>query len=90
MGNGGKISADYANDNPPTVARTPLFANILQKTQGKAVSFVYPSNAGYWSATEGNSTYAWNVGFGNGYLYGLKGNSSVVRPVTAFTYTVQP
>ena len=92
MANGGKISADYANDNPPTVARTPLFANIMKKTQGKVVPFVYPSNAVYWSATEGYSGLAWGVGFGHGNLYGGggKNGSSVVRPVTAFTYTVKP
>ena len=92
MSNGGKISADYANDNPPTVARTPLFANIMKKSQGKVVPFVYPSNAYYWSAIEGNSTVAWLVYFGNGNLnyYNNKYSSYVVRPVTAFTYTVQP
>ena len=91
MGNGGKISADYANDNPPNVARTPLFANIMKKTQGKVVPFVYPSNAYYWSATEYGSLRAWYVYFGNGILfYNLKYYSYVVRPVTAFTYTVQP
>ena len=91
MANGGKISADYANDNPPTVARTPLFANIMKKTQGKVVPFVYPSNAGYWSATEGNSSGAWCVHFGNGNLNNFTKNSSYgVRPVTAFTYTVKP
>lgn len=92
MANGGKISADYANDNPPNVARTPLFANIMKKSQGKVVPFVYPSNAYYWSATETNSYNAWYVHFGGGALngYGSKYNSYVVRPVTAFTYTVQP
>ena len=91
MANGGKISADYANDNPPTVARTPLFANIMKKTQGKVVPFVYPSNALYWSATENYSNYAWFVSFGNGNLITVsKLGSVVVRPVTAFTYTVQP
>ena len=91
MANGGKISADYANDNPPTVARAPLFANIMKKTQGKVVTFAYPGNAGYWSATEVNSGNAWYVYFGNGNLYNVnKYGSSVVRPVTAFTYTVQP
>ena len=91
MSNGGKISADYANDNPLTVARTPLFANIMKKTQGKVVPFVYPSNSYYWSATENYSYRAWFVNFGNGNLgTGLKYFSYVVRPVTAFTYTVQP
>ena len=92
MTNGGKISANYANDNPPNVARTPLFANIMKKTQGKAAPFVYPSNAKYWSATEYNYYNAWFVHFGNGYLLNSsnKSDSSVVRPVTAFTYTVQP
>ena len=91
MGNGGKILADYANDNPPNVARTPLFANIMKKSQGKVVPFVYPSNAYYWSATENYSNYAWVVYFGNGGLVGnYKTYSYVVRPVTAFTYTVQP
>ena len=91
MSNGGKISADYANDNPPTVARAPLFANIMKKTQDKAVTFAYPGNAYYWPATEYYSNLAWVVYFGNGSLaYGNKYNSYVVRPVTAFTYTVQP
>ena len=92
MANGGKISADYANDNPPTVARTPLFANIMKKTQGKVVTFAYPVNASYWSATEYYSGTAWFVLFGSGYIgtYGSKYNSYVVRPVAAFTYTVQP
>ena len=91
MANGGKILADYANDNPPTVARTPLFANIMKKTQGKVVPFVYPSNASYWSATELHSNFAWYVRFGNGNLVtSIKYYSTVVRPVTAFTYTVKP
>ena len=91
MANGGKISADYANDNPPTVARTPLFANIMKKSQGKVVTFAYPGNASYWSATENNSNGAWLVNFGSGNLVSTYKNLSyVVRPVTAFTYTVKP
>ena len=91
IANGGKISADYANDNPPAIARTPLFANIMKKTQGKVVTFAYPGNAHYWSATEFYSDYAWPVNFGNGSLVSYnKYYSYVVRPVTAFTYTVQP
>ena len=91
MANGGKISADYANDNPPTVARTPLFANIMKKTQGKVVTFAYQGNAFCCSATETSSVAAWFVHFGDGNLaLTIKYKSDVVRPVTAFTYTVQP
>ena len=89
MSNGGKISADYANDNPPTVARTPLFANILKKAQGKVVPFVYPSNANYWSATEGNFGLAWYVYFGSGLVTGGgQYGGAVARAVAAFTFTL--
>ena len=86
MANGGKILADYANDNPPNVARTPLFANIMKKSQGKVVPFVYPSNANYWSATEGNSYYAWYAsGYSGFFNYGGMCVSLGCAPVSLYT-----
>ena len=63
----------------------------MKKTQGKVVTFAYPGNAGYWSAAEHNFGGAWFVYFGSGSIgFNGKGGRDVVRPVTAFTYTVQP
>ena len=41
-----------------------------------------------WSSTEYSSNYAWLVYFIDGYVYtyGSKYNSTVVRPVAAFTF----
>ena len=71
-----------------------LHGQMTNPSDGCAVSYDVAKpqkDAGYWSATEGSSNIAWLVNFGSGSLYGYgKYYSFVVRPVTAFTYTVQP
>ena len=71
-----------------------LHGQMTNPSDGCAVSYDVAKpqkDASYWSATEGNSNNAWYVNFGNGNLNNNnKNNSNVVRPVTAFTYTVQP
>ena len=71
-----------------------LHGQMTNPSDGCAVSYDVAKpqkDANYWSATENNSNNAWNVNFGNGTLrYFYKSVSYVVRPVTAFTYTVQP
>ena len=71
-----------------------LHGQMTNPSDGCAVSYDVAKpqkDANYWSATEINSLYAWPVNFGNGNLnYNTKYGGNLVRPVTAFTYTVQP
>jgi len=90
----GSPSASYANeDNSVTNANYPLMANVLKRYNSAGLNIgnlKLGTNSYYWSATENLSNYAWYVHFGNGTVNtGPKGNSFVVRPVAAFTYTPQ-
>lgn len=89
--NGGRISVDYANENPDNEALLPLFANLQKRinaVQNAGTPFVMPTNSYYWSCTEFNSSIAWCVGFGSGLVdINYKYNTHyVVRPVAAFTF----
>lgn len=88
--NGGRISVNYANENPQSEALLPLFANLQKRinaVQNAGTPFVMPTNSSYWSCTEYNSTSAWYVSFISGYVTShYKYNSYVVRPVAAFTF----
>ena len=46
------------------------------------------SSTNYWSSTERNATYAWRVGFANGYLTSLNGkqNTFCVRAFRRVSY----
>ena len=71
-----------------------LHGQMTNPSDGCAVSYDVAKpqkDSNYWSATESYSSGAWFALFGGGNLStGGKFLSFVVRPVTAFTYTVQP
>ena len=91
--NGGRISVDYANETPESEAVTPLFANLMKRIQAvtSTTPFLFPTNSGYWSSTEGSTSIAWFVNFGSGNVnfYNSKYNTNiVVRPVAVFRFTL--
>lgn len=47
-----------------------LFSIIRKRLQGTGLSFSMPSASTYWSSSEYNTTYAWNLSFGSGRVYG--------------------
>ena len=89
--NGGRINVSYADENPESEAKTPLFANLLKRIRAVTQTnpFVFQTNSSYWSSTECSQNYAWYVGFGNGSVSNYnKYNSLVVRPVAVFRFTL--
>ena len=47
-------------------------------------------HSNYWSSTEYNTTFAWGVNFGSGYVgsYTKYSTTFVVRPVAVFRFTL--
>lgn len=90
--NGGRVSAENANETPESEAMLPLFANLLARVRAvtnASSPFVTPTNSVYWSVTEVGSGVAWYVGFYSGGIWGVgKYGSCVVRPVAAFTFNL--
>ena len=87
LSNGGKISADYANETPDTEAMTPLFSNLMARLGSDSAKFAMPSASGNWSSSESYENNAWLVSFSSGNaMNSYKYNSGVVRASAAFTY----
>ena len=89
--NGGRINVSYADENPESEAKTPLFANLLKRIRAVTQTnpFTFQTNSLYWSSTESGQNTAWLVNFSNGYVSNYyKYNSPVVRPVAVFRFTL--
>lgn len=86
---GGRVSADNANENPVSEAMLPLFANLAKRMGGMNMGFNMPNASDHWSVTEYNSYSAWSVYFGSGYVNNnIKAYGFVARAVAAFTFTL--
>jgi len=88
--NGGRVSVSYANENPESEAKTPLFANLLKRINAVTISspFIFPTNGNYWSSTEYGTSNAWLVYFGSGSVgsIGKYDTHIMVRPVAVFRF----
>ena len=85
------VSSDYANELPETIARTPLYANLMKRAEDAGYgssSISVRAATDYWSCTEYNSNYAWNLLFGSGFLNGgtFKYGAYRVRAVAAYHF----
>ena len=62
-------SRTYANESPENEAKTPLFANVLQRVYDvnqNAKPYTQYAGTYYWCSTEYNGYNSWYVNFGNG------------------------